>query len=1108
MKVRKFCVAPLLTILLLTFESLTAVTYDDWRAQNFSGSDVTNEAVSGFLADPEESGLPNLIRYALGLELDDRPAGGPLRIVSANPNLIAEFTRPDDREDLTYQIAFTSALTNPNSWIPGNLTVTPASGGMERVRSTDTQGGDLRFARLQVTHSSGVTAVAATNLQASEVSSTEVDLTWDGSNLVNGFLLERSIRGEEFEIFGFVPAGVTSYRVRNLVPGEPVSFRTTAVGGSADTTPSNEETITPEIGPEGAILIQWRNRGDLGTNTITYDLELENSTTEAIPLTELTLRYWMDFDNEEPLTAEFFFSTIRNTDVGNIGESIVATVFEVPTPLEGATHYVDFTFPFPDLDLPARDGNRPGTLNMQGRLRKNYSGANQLNPDNDYSQLLSQDFIIHQRMNVLRDGNVIFGLVPGADGNENTPDSPESLRATSLTESSIELTWQDTADNESFFVIERDFLEEPGQFKILTAVGSNALTYQDTNLLDQADYRYRVRAVNNDGVSTVTNIASARTLEGTSPQFIPVAPGDLIVTAMSDRRLDLSWTDLSRNEGGFLIERQASGSSFVEVARLIPGTTSFIDFGLDPSTSYTYRLTAFNRAGEGATGASPTSTMSPQAPGPLTDAEITRFLRQATFGVRPDEAQIAAVRNLGFEAWIDAQFALPPTLHTPSGSPESSTQNQRIEQWWTAILSSPDQVRQRLAFALSQILVVSQNDPDLADQAYAMAQYYDLLVTAPESNFRELLEDVTFSPVMGRYLDHTRNQKANGLVRPDENYAREIMQLFSIGLIQLNRDGSPKLDSDGNPLPTYNQSDIEQVARVFTGLSFAGSNNFLTGPENYFEPMIMFDAFHETGFKNFALLNSDIPDINSGGDPLNDLELMHDGLAGHSSTAPFITRQLIQRTVTSNPSPGYIERVATVFENTNGDLGETFKAILLDYEARSNDPLDSASYGKQREPLLRIANLLRALDVEPGPDGYGLGDLTDLVQQAPLKAPSVFNFFEPDFSLPGDITRAGLVSPEFQTTQSATAIQSANLFNDIIYGSFGTTNPDFSRYSAAAGNTNDLLDLLSLELMDGRMSQQMRLILTPFLNNIADPEERAKAALYLVVTSAQFTIEQ
>jgi len=1124
-----------LIAVIATFMTLHAqTTFEEWRAQNFTGANQTNDAVSGLLATPQNDGFTNLAKYALGLSVDELPATSLPAITSTVP-LSVNFIRPTGLTDVSYAIQYTSDLTNPTSWVGASLSVAPISGDStrERVSAVDPLNNQpLRFTRIRIIHSSGVSAEPPRNLAVTAEGSTGAILTFDESAGAGGYLVEALTPQGVYEIIGFVPAGSTSYNVSGLIPERESNFRVRAVGGDSSVTDASEAvSVTTEFGDQGAVILKYSNDVPGADNLIGFGIVLENSSDEAIPLNELSIRYWLTNEGG-PIGAQYFQNSVNPTITSeDAGAQIDVNTVELNSPTPEADAYVEFALTRVPGDLEANTGR----FAISGQMHR-VNFVQPFTASNDYSFGTrgsggNPGLVVNPLMGIYRNGELIFGLPPGG-GSVGGPEAPTALRARPMSESAIELTWEDSiTNNEALYVIERDFAEDAAGFSLLTTTEANSIQFQDSQLLDEAEYTYRVRAVNQNGVSALTNLATTSTLPGTSPQFIPVAPETLNVASFSDGRLDLNWSDSSRNERGFVIERSEAGGPFEQIAEVSRGITSYIDFGLEASTNYSYRVRAFNLAGDRASSASDGVTEESQAETAPTDVEIIRFLRQATFGATPD--LVEEVRTMGFSDWLDAQFdpgQTIPSLHQAAtaaavaasgadlGTPEGAITGQIARQnvWWDRVLTSPDQVRQRLAFALSQIIVISQNDPDLTPEPEAMAKFYDLFVNVPESNYRELLEDVTFSPVMGMYLDHTRNQRANTAtnVRPDENYAREIMQLFSIGLIQRNLDGTAKLDGDGNPLPTYNQRDIEQMARVFTGLTYAGSteNTFFTAEENYFDPMIMVPAFHDTGSKNFQLLNSDIDDIPAGQDPLQDLEDVHDGLANHSSVAPFLCRQLIQRTVTSNPSSAYVERIAAVFEDNGegqrGDFAAVFKAILLDYEARSADPLDSLTYGKQREPIIRLATLLRALDSTPGTDGVNIGDLTFEIQQAPLRAPSVFNFFDPTFSLPGAINDQGLDSPEFQTSQSSTVLQSINLAGNIIFeDNFGGLTRDFSRYNDASLTNEQLLDLIEMDLMDGRMPDAMRMIINGQIDNLA-PDLRARVALYLVMSSAEFNIEQ
>ena len=517
-----------------------------------------------------------------------------------------------------------------------------------------------------------------------------------------------------------------------------------------------------------------------------------------------------------------------------------------------------------------------------------------------------------------------------------------------------------------------------------------------------------------------------------------------------------------------------------------------------------------------------------------TATDASRLLTQATFG--PKKSEVDSVTGGSIAAWIDAQLTIPATLHRPIefaewnaakadavalGRDPADVQNAltfRRRAWHQVILSAPDQLRQRTAFALSQILVVG-DDPFGNGYTEGITNYYDGLVTGAFGNFRTLLESVTLSPIMGTYLSSLRNSKADPVAGtyPDENYAREVMQLFTIGLVQLQPDGTLKLDAQGLPIPTYTNTTITEVAKVFTGLGYftptAGATNSLAlfrgTRADYINPMMIYAVAHEPSAKNIApILSSPIP-ANLGG--TEDLKRMLDALFNHPNCPPFISKQHIQRLVTDNPSPAYVYRVAQKFENNGsgvrGDLTAVVRAILTDYEARSPAVYDDPGYGKLREPLLRFTALTRGFNAT-STSGRNQLDVYSALNQGPLESPTVFNFFEPGYVYPGPLAAAGLTAPEFQITNDTTAITVPNYLRDAIFrtNNIGGTNYvlDFAAEQALVGNVPALLDRLSLILAGGQLSPASRTRITSALAALpitTTPLERAQTAALLVATS-------
>jgi uncharacterized protein (DUF1800 family) len=550
----------------------------------------------------------------------------------------------------------------------------------------------------------------------------------------------------------------------------------------------------------------------------------------------------------------------------------------------------------------------------------------------------------------------------------------------------------------------------------------------------------------------------------------------------------------------------------------------------------TYTLAAVATDDKGATGTSPVVTILVAAPAAIVtpaQRDAARFLTQATFGIN-STAQIDALVSGGYEAWLASQFVMPPGSHVQYADEAKirdgkSKEEHAYEAIWQQWLWEPGQLRARVSFALSEIFVISNIAPDL--DTYAMASYMDMLNRNAFGNYRQLLEDVTLHPAMGYYLNMIGSKKANPAkgTHPNENYAREVMQLFSIGLVKLNPDGSRQLGADGKPIATYDQSVVEGMAAAFTGWSFAGNdtNNpaiFDPAKENWLLPLQAWPSQHDTNAKN--LFDGIV--LPAGQSPQQDMKGALDALFNHPNVGPFIGRELIQRLVTSNPSPAYIGRVAAVFANNGqgvrGDLKAVIHAILLDPDARDLAKLSDAKFGKQREPVVRFANFLRAFNARSTSGRnkiWYLDNADDGLGQSPLLAPSVFNFFSPNYRQPGAIAAAGLVAPEFQITTETSMVGQLNFFATLIknagYGSGDTRLAmDLAPQTTLAADPAKLADNLNLLLLDGSMSAGLRSTLINTLAALPGPKtgsgssvsDRVKAALIMISLSPEFAIQK
>lgn len=510
--------------------------------------------------------------------------------------------------------------------------------------------------------------------------------------------------------------------------------------------------------------------------------------------------------------------------------------------------------------------------------------------------------------------------------------------------------------------------------------------------------------------------------------------------------------------------------------------------------------------------------------------DAARLLLQASFGPRSMmDIEDAASRTP--EAWIDAQFAQPWNTHAGYLAALRS-QNIKVEEQhifeaiWQNMMFSDARLRARVALALSEIMVVSNIAPD--QDTDALAGWMDTLYKNAFGNYRTLLRDVTLQPAMGYYLNMLGNDKedlATGRM-PSENYAREVLQLFSIGLVELNTDGTAKRDALGKTIPTYDQNVVQGFAKVFTGWSFGGndttfSDGFNPPKQNWTVEMQAWPSHHSTASKQ--LLNGVV--LPAGQSPERDLNDALDNIAYHANVGPFMSKRLIQFLVTSNPSPAYMTRVVAVWNNNGfgvrGDLKAVVRAILLDDEARQplRAPGADASYGKLREPMVRFVHFANAMGAKSkgGRNSiWWLDSPDDAIGQTPLLAASVFNFFSPLYSRAGAIAQAGLVSPEFQNATDTQVVGSTNFFSRLIRdGGLGSEEGnrvdfDMTSWLADAANTLTLIERMNWVLFAGRMSAETQAILEKTINAYppGQRENRLQAALNLAVIAPEFVIQQ
>jgi uncharacterized protein (DUF1800 family) len=504
-----------------------------------------------------------------------------------------------------------------------------------------------------------------------------------------------------------------------------------------------------------------------------------------------------------------------------------------------------------------------------------------------------------------------------------------------------------------------------------------------------------------------------------------------------------------------------------------------------------------------------------------------RLLDQATFG--PTLNDISHVQVVGLNAYLTEQFAVTTTLLPDiAATPPTICVNTLLpceqSEWWQTMLTAQDQLRQRVAFALSEMFVVSTNSVN----ARSVTTYQNTLANDAFGNFYNIMQDVTLSPAMGGYLNMLNSAKpATGQIA-NENYARELMQLFTTGLIMLNQDGTPQLDGNGNTIPVYAEAQVQAFARAFTGWTYANASGTgapakFPNTANYTMPMAALETQHDMTAK--VLLTTTLP---AGQSTTQDLTGALTDIFNHPNVGPFVCKQLIQHLVASNPSPAYVARVSAVFANDGtgkrGNMKAVITAILTDADARAADTSPNFDGGHLREPMLYMTNVMRGLsyvnnDAKAGNDvianaSYNtVGNYTSPLGEKPYSSGSVFNFFPPNYVIPGTTFNA----PEFGQENTASAVLRLSLANTLVYNGVSGFTVDLSKTSAlgitasATGNamtdSGNLVDSLGVIFMHGQMPAQMRTNIVNHIATLTDPAQRVRVATYLVITSSFYKVE-
>lgn len=639
--------------------------------------------------------------------------------------------------------------------------------------------------------------------------------------------------------------------------------------------------------------------------------------------------------------------------------------------------------------------------------------------------------------------------------------------------------------------------------------------YRDINLTNGTPYSYQVAAYNRGGTGPLSAPVPATPLAPPpAPENVSAVPGDGIIT--------VTWAAVP-DVTGYNVYRGTSTNGEA-TARVASGLTSptFANGGLQNGITYYYRVTALNGGGESpqsaAVSASPESP--PLVPDPETIAAF-QFLRQATWGPKPGDVEaLKAMGKDGKDTFLTQQISAP--MSTLPDALFDKPIDEAQESFMSLALTGQDQLRQRVAWALHKIWVVSAVE---VNSARAIVTYYRILQNGAFGNYRDLMRDITLNPAMGQYLNmlNSRSEALTG-TPPNENYSRELMQLFTLGIPTLNQNGTRVLDAMGQPIPTYTERDVAELSRILTGWTF-GDGNPATIPrrearENFTVPMEAVErrtrdgqpltpGYHDIGAKRFLG-----QDFAAGQSAQQDLEQALDVLFKHPNVAPFVSRQLIQQLVTSNPSGQYVSDIAGVFKSTEGSLGAVVRAILTHPEASKPPPPLTFASGKLAEPVLFVVSMLRALNASVTDHPFMSNKVEDMGQKV-FYPPSVFSYFSPGYRVRGTTsgppTNAPLGGPEFQILTTVTALERANFVGDLLGGRFGSdVTINYTEFNNRAVDAGALADYCNLVFMGGRMllEERAEIVKAVRVTSTQSRKERVRTALYITLTAAQSQVDR
>jgi uncharacterized protein (DUF1800 family)/fibronectin type 3 domain-containing protein len=671
------------------------------------------------------------------------------------------------------------------------------------------------------------------------------------------------------------------------------------------------------------------------------------------------------------------------------------------------------------------------------------------------------------------------------------PGAAPSNVAVAAGNAQLTLTWNALADASSYRIYRAT---SSGPFALLATVSQTG--YRDTGVTNGSAYSYRIAGRNAAGDGPPSAAVTA------TPQGPPAVPSNLVATGGTGL-ITLSWTPVTGATSYRVYRGTASNAQGPTPVATALTTSAFVDTSVADGTYYYYRVTALAGAveGDGSREAAASTTGTASATDPAIVA-AHRLLRHATWGARPGD--VDRVRLMGADAYLAEQFAAPPSVY-PSllfEQPLGIAQ----QQFLSFALTGKDQLRQRVTWALHKIWIVSGME---VNNSGAVLAYYTTVQNGAFGNYRDLMRAVTLNPAMGRYLNmiNSRSQAASGLAA-NENYARELMQLFTIGTSRLRTDGTPVLDSMGAPIPAYTEADVKALARILTGWTFGdGIPSTLptkAAPENWRVAMEPVERYHDVTAKTF--LGNTFPAAQTA---VQDLDQALDVLFEHPNTAPFVSRQLIQQLVMSNPSARYVADIAAVFNGATGaprgDIPAVVRAILMHPEANTVTPQS----GKLSEPMLFVASVLRALNANVT-DFAAVSDRLTRMAQVPFYPASVFGYFSPGYAVRGTGTPP-LRGPEFQILTTATAFERVNFIASLLGDVFGAgITVDYAPFASLAGNAAALVDACNAHFLGGALPADAR---TEIINAVnatppGNPAERVRTALYLTLVTGHGQVDR